>query len=395
MKAVVYRKPYELSLETVPDPGLKDPREVIVRVTSTAICGSDLHVMHGLVPGMDDGFVLGHEFMGIVEEVGRDVRRWKKGDRILVPFPVACGECDMCRAGLWSHCVRSNPHGESGAIFGYGHAYGGIAGGQAEYVRVPYADVSPIAIPDELRDEQVLFLTDILPTAYWIVDAAGVKPGDTVAVFGCGPVGLLAQRCARFKGAERIIAVDQVPYRLRFAREHNPGVEVIDFREQDPGEAIQEMTGGRGCDVVIDAVGFEAEPTGLTISALVAMTRLGLPQLPGTRPQDQPPVASASAVKWEAEAVRHGGTIGLAGVYGGKSNGFPIGDLFAKGVTVKMGQALVQNYLCELLDHIREGRLKADDIITHEISLDEAMDGYRKFGRREDDCVKVVMHPAH
>jgi S-(hydroxymethyl)glutathione dehydrogenase/alcohol dehydrogenase len=393
MKAVVYKKPYELSLDKVPDPEITDPREIIVKVTSTAICGSDLHLYHGLVPHIPTDYVIGHEFMGIVEEAGKDVKKWRKGDRILVPFPISCGECEMCRARLWSHCIRSNTHGESGAIYGYGESYGGFAGGQAEYVRVPYADVNPIKVPEDLKDEQVLFLTDILPTAYWIVDVCGIKPGDTVAVFGCGPVGLLAQRCALFKGAKRVIAVDHVPYRLNFAREHNPGVETINFNETDPGEAIQEMTGGRGVDVVIDAVGFEAEPTNMAVSALAGMTRLGIPPLPGFRPEDQPALASVSAINWEVEAVRHGGTLGLAGVYGAKANGFPIGDIFAKGVTIKCGQALVQNYLDELLGYIREGRLRADDIITHNISLDDALDGYFKFSRKEDNCVKVVMHP--
>lgn len=393
MKAVVYHKPYELSLDEVPAPAIKDPTDVVVRVTSTAICGSDLHIYHGLYPHVPDGTVLGHEFMGVVEEVGPDVKRWHKGDRMLVPFPIACGECEMCRAGLWSHCTKTNKSGQTAAFFGHGETFGGVQGGQAEYVRVPFADVSPIAIPGELRDEQVLFLTDILSTAYWITDVCGIKKGDTVAVFGCGPVGLLTQRCASFRGADRVIAVDQVPYRLEFARQHNP-VETINFREQDPGEAILDLTGGQGADIVIDAVGFEAEPTGFTISTLVKMNRLGFPQLPGLRPEDQPPVASVSAINQEVEAVRHGGTLGLAGVYGARMNGFPIGDVFNKGLTVKTGQALVQNYLAELLDHIKSDRLRADDIITHQLSLDEAMEGYERFSRREDDCVKVVMHPG-
>lgn len=393
MKAVVYHKPYQLSLQNVPDPIIMDPREVIVRVTSTCICGSDLHIYHGLYPRTREGTIIGHEFMGIIEEVGKEVKRWRKGDRILVPFPIACGECDMCRAGLWSHCIRSNIHGEVGAAFGHGDFYGGFAGGQAEYVRIPYADVSSLSVPDGLRDEDVLFLTDILPTAYWINDVSGVKPGDTVAVFGCGPVGILAQRCAIFKGAKRVIAVDRIPYRLDFAREHNPGVETINFTQQDPGEAIQEMTQGRGVDVVLDAVGLEAEPTKLAVAAIVKMKQWGIPSPPGLRPEDQPAVASVSAINWEIEAVRHGGTIGLAGAYGAQMNGFPIGDIFAKGVTIKCGQAPVQNYTQELLGYIREGKLRADDIITHNISLDDALTGYQKFARREDNCMKVVMHP--
>lgn len=243
-----------------------------------------------------------------------------------------------------------------------------------------------------LADEQALFLTDILPTAYWIVDVCGVKPGDTVAVFGCGPVEILAQRCALFKGAERVIAVDHVPYRLELAKKLNPGVVTINFKEQDPGETIQDITGW-GADVVIDAVGLEAEPTHGMIAAVAGMTRLGLPQLPGLRPQDQPALASVPAINMEVEAARHGGVLGLAGVYGAKANGFPIGDIFAKGLTVKAGQCPVQNYTEELLRYIQDGRLRADDIITHRLSLDDALDGYAKFSRKENNCLKVVMKP--
>lgn len=393
MKAVIYQKPYDLTVGDVPDPIIEDPREMIVRVTSTCICGSDLHIFHGLYPHTPNGTVIGHEFVGIVEEVGRDVRKWKKGDRVLVPFPISCGECDMCRAGLWTHCIRSNIHGEIGAAFGHGESYGGFPGGQAEYVRVPYADISPLRVPDEVSDEQAVLLTDILPTAYWIVDVCGVKPGDSVAVFGCGPVGLLAQRCALFRGAKRVIAVDQIPYRLEFAQRHNPGVETINFRQQDPGEAIQEMTQGRGVDVVIDAVGLEAEPTSWAVAATVYAKRLGIPPLPGLRPEDQPAVASVSAINWEIEAIRHGGTLGLAGAYGAQANSFPVGDIFTKGITIKCGQALVQNYLHELMGYVQQGKLRVDDLITHRIPLKDALEGYQKFARREDNCIKVIMHP--
>lgn len=395
MKAVVYHKPYELAVENVPDPVIMTPDEVILRVTSTAICGSDLHLFHGLVQHTPEGQVLGHEFMGIVEEVGKGVTKWKKGDRILVPFPIACGVCPMCRAGQWSACLNSNVHGEMGAIFGYGESYGGIPGGQAEYVRVPYADVSPVGIPEDLSDKQVLFLSDVLPTAYWIIDVSGVKPGDSVAVFGCGPIGQMAIRCAIFKGAKRVIAVDQIPYRLEMAQKLHPGVEVINFTKLDPGEKIKELTGNIGADVVIDAVGFESEPTGPVVAALAGMKQIGIPPLPGTRPEDEPPAASISAINWAVKAVRQGGTIGIAGVYGGRANNFPIGDIFAKGITIKTGQALVQNYLGELLGYIKDGRLRADDMITHEIALNNAIEGYEKFGRRLDNCLKVVMHPTH
>lgn len=395
MKAVVYHKPYQLGLENVPDPEIKDSREVLLRVTSTAICGSDLHIYHGLQPMLHDGVVLGHEFMGIVEEVGKGVTRWKKGDRVLVPFPIACGECIMCQSKLWSHCEQSNQNGESAAIFGHGAAYGSFQGGQAEYVRVPYADISPVAVPESLTDEQVLFVTDILPTAYWITDVTGVKPGDSVAVFGCGPVGILVQRCAILKGARRVYAVDQLPYRLAYAEKLNPGVEAINFRDHDdPGEKLRELTGGRGVDVAIDAVGFESEPTDPVMSVMAGMKRIGIPPLPGTRPEDQPAVASVSAINWEVKALRHGGSLGLAGVYGAKADGFPIGDIFAKGIVIHCGQALVQNYTAQLIDLILQGKLRADDIITHRLSLDDAMSGYEKFARRTDECLKVVMHPS-
>jgi S-(hydroxymethyl)glutathione dehydrogenase/alcohol dehydrogenase len=394
LKAVVYQRPYQVAVEDVQDPEIKDPREMIIRVTSTAICGTDLHIYHGLMPQLEDGVVIGHEFMGIVEQVGKNVTKWKKGDRVIVPSSISCGECDMCRAGLGAHCVRSNSHGEVGAIYGHGRALGGFQGGQAEYVCVPYADVNPIAVPDNLKDEQVLFLTDILPTAYWITDVCGVKPGDTVAVFGCGPVGLLSQRCAFFKGAERVFAVDHIDYRLEFAKRINPGVEAINFKAGDPAEKILEMTNGRGADVVVDAIGFEAEPTKFYVSVVAKMQQLGMPQIPGLRPEDQPPLASVSAINWAVEAVRHGGTIGLAGFYGAKINGFPIGDIFAKGATIKTGPVLIHNYIDELLNHISEGRLHADDIITHRMPLTDAVKGYELFSRKEDNCVKVVLYPT-
>lgn len=393
MKAVVYHKPYQLGVEDVAAPTLQAEQEMIVKVTSTAICGSDLHLLHGLVQHVPPGQIIGHEFMGIVEEVGGAVQKWRRGDRVLVPFPIACGTCSFCHAGLWTACAHSNPHGEMGALFGYGEAYGGMAGGQAEFVRVPYADVSPIAVPDTLTDKQALFLTDILPTAYWIVDVSGVKPGDTVAVFGCGPVGQLAQRCAIFKGAKRVIAVDRIPYRLEMAQMLNPGVEAVNFAEVDPGEVIKEMTQNIGVDVVIDAVGFEAEPTAMGAALAADWKMIGLPPLPGLRPEDEPPLASVAAINWGVKALRQGGCLGLAGVYGGKANQFPIGDIFAKGIRLCGGQAPVQNYLPELLAHIEAGRLRADDLITHELSLADALQGYEKFGRRTDRCLKVVLHP--
>jgi S-(hydroxymethyl)glutathione dehydrogenase/alcohol dehydrogenase len=394
LKAIVYKRPYEIAVEEVPDPKIKDPNEIIVRVTSTAICGTDLHIFHGLLPQLKEGLILGHEFMGIVEEVGKSVTKWKKGDRVLVPAIIACGKCDMCQSGLTSHCIKSNEHGEVAAAYGHGEALGGIHGGQAEYVRVPYADVNPIEVPKQLSDEQVLFLSDILPTAYWITDVSGIKSGDSVAVFGCGPVGLLAQRCARFKGADRIFAVDHIDYRLQFAARINPGVETIHFKEEDPGEKILQLTNGRGADVVIDAIGFEAEPTKLYVAAVAQMQRMGMPQIPGLRPEDQPPFASVSAINWEVEAVRHGGTLGLAGFYGGKANGFPIGEISAIGITIKAGPAIIHSYLGELLGYIAEGRLNADDIISLRLPRQEAARAYHIFSQKEDNCVKVVLYPS-
>lgn len=313
MKALVYEGVRKVGVSNVGDPQIKKPDDIIIRVTSTAICGSDLHLIHGFVPNMPKGFILGHETMGIVEEVGRDVHKVKKGDRVIVPFPVACGHCWYCEHDLWSQCDNSNTNGEVGGLFGYSKTYGGYDGGQAEYLRVPYANVGPTVVPEDLKDEQVLFLTDILPTSYWGVDMAGVKSGDTVVVLGCGPVGLLVQKWAAFRGAKRIIAVDYIGYRLEHARKYN-GVEVINFEDHDnTGEYIKEITHG-GADAVIDCVGMDGKMT--TIELIESMLKLQ--------------GGSKSAIEIATQAVRKGGTVVLVGVYGARYNMFPLGDFFCK-----------------------------------------------------------------
>jgi S-(hydroxymethyl)glutathione dehydrogenase/alcohol dehydrogenase len=385
VKAVVFHKPKDVRVDDVPDPKLEHATDAVVRVTRTAICGSDLHIYNGYLP-QKRPMTLGHEFMGIVEEVGRDVRRLKKGDRVIVPFPIACGTCFFCARGLHTHCERSNPdkYGpeggildeKGGAIFGYTDLYGGYDGGMAEAVRVPFADVGPRIVPDELTDEQVLFLTDLLPTAWTGVTWGGVKGGETVAVFGCGPVGLLSQKVARFKGAERVIGLDLVPERLAKAREV-AGSDTIDVSKEDAVERIRAMTNGRGADVVIDAVGLEAHAKPLHRVAETLHGQGG----------------NINVVKLAGSAVRRGGVVVLMGVYGTTYDNFPLGQLFDKGVIVRMGQALAHVFVDELLELVRGGKLRADDIITHRLRLDQAPAAFKAFDAKADGCVKVVMRP--
>lgn len=376
MKALVYEGVRKVGVSNVGDPQIKKPDDIIIRVTSTAICGSDLHLIHGFVPNMPKGFILGHETMGIVEEVGRDVHKVKKGDRVIVPFPVACGHCWYCEHDLWSQCDNSNTNGEVGGLFGYSKTYGGYDGGQAEYLRVPYANVGPTAVPEDLKDEQVLFLTDILPTSYWGVDMAGVKSGDTVVVLGCGPVGLLVQKWAAFRGAKRIIAVDYIGYRLEHARKYN-GVEVINFEDHDnTGEYIKEITHG-GADAVIDCVGMDGKMT--TIELIESMLKLQ--------------GGSKSAIEIATQAVRKGGTVVLVGVYGARYNMFPLGDFFARNITLKMGQCPAHSYVEPILKLIREGKFDATDIITHVLPLDKGPYAYEIFDQKKDNCIKVILKP--
>ncbi|ARU63596.1 glutathione-dependent formaldehyde dehydrogenase [Tumebacillus avium] len=378
MKAVTYQGIKDVKVTEMPDPKIIQRDDLVVRITTTGICGSDLHLIHGFVPNLHKGYIIGHEPMGIVEEVGPDVTRVKKGDRVIVPFTVACGHCFYCEHHLESQCDNANPHGETGGFLGYSETYGGYAGGQAEFLRVPYGNFMPFKVPDdcEMEDEQIVFLSDIVPTAYWGVDNAGVKPGDTVIVLGCGPVGLLAQKFAWLKGAKRVIAVDYIGYRLQHAKRVN-NVEIVDFTKHDhAGEYLKEITGG-GADVVIDCVGMDGKMT------IVEMVESAL-KLQG---------GSMGAIVIAAQCVRKGGTIQLVGVYGARYNAFPLGDLFARNITLKMGQAPVIHYIPELYRMIKENKFDPTDVITHRLPLAEAERGYEIFDEKLDGCIKVVLKP--
>ncbi|QGQ98930.1 glutathione-dependent formaldehyde dehydrogenase [Paenibacillus psychroresistens] len=380
MKALTYQGMKKVEIKEVPDPTIQKPDDVLVRITTTAICGSDLHILNGEIPNMPKDFVIGHEPMGIVEEVGPEVTRVKKGDRVIIPFNVACGQCWYCNHQLESQCDNSNEflHGDTGGFFGYSETFGGYAGGQAELMRVPYGNYLPFKVPEdaELEDEQILFLSDIMPTAFWSVDNAGVKPGDTVIVLGCGPVGLLTQKFAWQKGAKRVIAVDHVKYRLEHARVTNH-VEVFDFKETDElWKHLKEITGG-GADVVIDCVGLDSEKTLLEkVETMLKMQGGGL-----------------GAFRMAADVVRKGGTIQVTGVYGMNYNMFPFGTLFARNITIKMGQAPVVHYMPELYKQIKTGKLDPTDIITHRLSLSDAEHGYKIYNDKDESCIKVVLKP--
>lgn len=375
MKAVVYEGMKNVKVKEVADPKIEKADDIIVKVTSTAICGSDLHLFHGMIPNMPHGFVLGHETMGIVEEAGKEVSKVKKGDRVIIPFPVSCGHCWYCEHDLWSQCDNSNPNGENGGIFGYGNTLGGYDGGQAQYLRVPYANVGPSPVSEELTDEQVLFLTDILPTSYWGVENGGVKNGDTVVVLGCGPVGLLTVKWAAFQGAERIIAVDYIDYRLEQAEKF--GAEVVNFEHHDnTGEYIKEITHG-GADVVIDCVGMDGKMTTFEFLETVLKLQGG----------------SKSAIEMAAQAVRKGGTVSLVGVYGARYNNFPLGDFFSRNITLKMGQCPAHAYIDRIYKLIKAGKFDATDIITHRLSLDQGEHAYEIFDKKQDNCIKVVLKP--
>ncbi|MET4728002.1 threonine dehydrogenase-like Zn-dependent dehydrogenase [Lysobacter enzymogenes] len=387
MKALTFHGSRDVRIDNHPDPQLQADDDVLLRVTATAICGSDLHLYRGKVPGMEAGDILGHEFMGIVEETGPEVTRLKKGDRVVVPFTIACGDCFYCDRDLYAACETTNP--DRGAIlnkkdirsgagmFGYTHLYGGYPGGQAEFVRVPKAQVGPIVIPDGLADERVLFLSDILPTGYQAALNAGVGPGWTVAIFGGGPVGLMAAACARLLGAERIFMIDHHPYRLEYAKAAY-GVEPLNFDEdEDPAATIISRTANRGVDASIDAVGFEAK------GSLVETVMTNL-KLEG---------ASGKALRQAIACTRRGGTVSVPGVYSGFIHGFLFGDAFDKGLTFKMGQTHVQKYLPELLELVAMGELRPEEIITHRMPLIEAVDGYQIFDNKEQQCPKVVLIP--
>lgn len=376
MKALVYGGMKNIKIADVKDPTLEKPDDIVIKVTSTAICGSDLHVYHGLLPSMPKGAIMGHETMGIVVEAGPEVRKVKKGDRVIVPFPIACGHCWFCEHDLWSQCDNSNSHSEGGGIFGFGKNYGGYNGGQAEYLRVPFANVGPTVIPEELTDEQALFLTDVLPTAYWGVDIGGVKKDDTVVILGCGPIGLTVIKWAALVGAKRIIAVDHIRYRLLHAKRYH-GIETVNIEDyEDTGEYIYEITHG-GADVVIDCVGLDGKMT--KIEKIETLLRLQ--------------GGSKSAIEIATQAVRKGGTVVLLGVYGTRYNMFPLGDFFGKNVTLKMGLCPVHSYVDPLLKMIQKGNIDPTDIITHKLSLDDGEHAYKIFDKKEENCIKVIMKP--
>jgi threonine dehydrogenase-like Zn-dependent dehydrogenase len=389
MKATCWMGMQKVEVREVPDPRILNQGDAIVRITSTAICGSDLHLYNGFIPAMEKGDILGHEFMGEVVEVGRGVKKLRVGDRVVVPFPIACGACLACEAEAYSLCENSNPNawmaeklmGHSPAgIFGYSHLLGGFAGGQAEFARVPYADVGPLKIENGFSDEQVLFLSDIFPTGYMGAEMCDIAPGDVIAVWGCGPVGQFAIASAKLLGAERVIAIDRFPYRLDMARDKAGADEVINYEEVDSVlEVLKELTGGRGPDACIDAVGMEGHTKGLQYKYDRAKQMMRL--------ETDRPIALREAIL----AVKNGGTVSIIGAYGGFDDKIPIGALMNRSITIKTGQCHVQRYMRPLLDRIENGEIDPTFVITHRMKLEEAPRGYDLFLKKEDDCEKVVL----
>ena len=388
MRALTYHGTRDVRVETVADPIVRDPQDIVLRVTATAICGSDLHLYRGKVPGLKEGDILGHEFMGIVEETGPAVTRVGRGDRVVVPFVVACGECYFCQRRLFAACETTNDGRGAilnrkdlrpgAAMFGYTHLYGGLPGGQAEYVRVPMANTGPLPVPEALSDAQVLFLSDILPTGYQAVVNAEAGPGRTLAIFGAGPVGMMAAACARMLGVERIFMVDHHDHRLGFAKA-TWDVEPVNFaRVDDPAQYIIEQTQFRGVDATVDAVGFEAKGSRLE----TVMTAL---KVEGS---------SGSALRQAMAATRRGGIVSVPGVYAGFIHGFLFGDAFEKGLSLRTGQTHVQQHMPELLERIGRGELKPEQIISHQLPLEEAAQGYELFDGKLEDCRKVVLSPG-
>jgi len=385
MKALVFHKPKDVRVDTIEDPTIQHHEDVILKVTSTAICGSDLHIYNGMFP-QPRNMVLGHEFMGIVEEVGKGVTRVKKGDRVVVPFPIACGKCHFCSMELPTHCENSNIEnygpegallkGKGAALFGYTDLYGGYNGGQAEYVRVPFANYGPRVVPEGITDEQILFMTDIFPTGWSAIDWAEMKGGETVAVFGCGPVGIMAQKAAWLRGASRVIGIDIQDYRLEMAR-RTAKSETINASQVDPVEVIREMTGGYGADVCVDAVGMEADRSFMEKALNVVQLEKGTMKI----------------LEKCMDAVRRGGVVTVVGVYGTPYNNFPLHQWFDKGIKLIGGQAWVQRYIDHLITLLQEGKVVLDDIITHTVPLSEAARMYDIFNKKEDNCVKVVLKP--
>jgi len=388
MRALCWHGKNDVRVDTVPDPKILNDRDAILRITSTAICGSDLHIYDGFIPLMQEGDILGHEFMGEVVELGTGVTNLRVGDRVVIPFTIACGNCFFCSQDLWSLCDNSNPnaaiaeklYGYSAAgLFGYSHIYGGYAGGQAEYARVPYANTGAFKVPEDLTDEQVIFLTDIFPTGYMAAENCNIQEGDTVAIWGCGPVGLFAIKSAFLLGAERVIAIDRIPERMRLAEQ--AGAEILDYTKEDTLDTLRDKTGGRGPDSCIDAVGMEAHGASFDniYDKAKQVARLGT---------DRPHVLREAIF-----ACRKGGTVSVPGVYGGFLDKMPFGAAHAKGLTFKMGQTHVHKYVPRLMDHIAAGRIDPTFLISHRLPLAQAPQGYQIFKEKKDNCTKVVLKP--
>ncbi len=390
MKAVCWYGKHDVRVMDVPDPEILNPRDAIIKITSTAICGSDLHLYNAYIPTMEEGDILGHEFMGEVVEVGKDVKNLQKGDRVVVPFTIACGNCFFCQRDLWSACDNSNPtpevveelYGYSGSgLFGYSHMMGGFAGGQAEYVRVPFADVGPLKVPEHLEDEQVLFLSDIFPTGYMAAENCDIHAGDTVAVWGCGPVGQFAIKSAFMLGAEKVIAIDHIPARLQEAESANENLTTINFDDVEVYDKLKDLTGGRGPDSCIDAVGLESH--GTSPDAILDRVKAAI-YLATDRPH---------ALRQAIYCCRKGGTVSIPGVYGGFLDKFPFGAAFGKGLTFKMGQTNMHKYMPKLLSAIEEGKIDPTFVISHRLKLSEAPMAYDKFNTDKNVWRKIVLKP--
>ncbi len=379
MLAMNYRGPYRVRVEQKPMPRIQHPRDAIVRVTRSCICGSDLHLYHGMVPDTRVGMTFGHEFTGLVEELGSEVQNLKVGDHVLVPFNIACGQCHFCKQGLYGNCHEVNPQATAvGGIYGYSHTAGGYDGGQAQYVRVPYADFGPTLIPDWMDPDDAVLLTDVVPTGYQAAEIGGIKPGDTVVVFGAGPVGIMAARSAWLFGAARVIVIDHIDYRLDFVKSYAPA-EVFNFRELDDVVVfLKKTTDSLGADVCIDAVGGDAAGNALHT-------------LFGTKLKME--AGSAIALHWAINSVKKGGIVSIVGVYGPTGNMIPIGNVVNKGITIRANQASVKRLLPKLIDHVQAGRLKPRELITHKVPLEDIADAYHIFSAKLDDCIKPVLIP--
>ncbi|MCD9188922.1 MAG: glutathione-dependent formaldehyde dehydrogenase [Pyrinomonadaceae bacterium] len=390
MKAVCWYGKHDVRVDTVPDPSILNSRDAIIKITTTAICGSDLHLYNGYIPTMEAGDILGHEFMGEVVETGSSVTNLKKGDKVVVPFTIACGNCFYCKKDLWSACDNSNPKPEASetlygfagsGLFGYSHMMGGFAGGQAEYVRVPFADVGPIKVPNSIEDEKVVFLSDIFPTGYQAAENCNIQEGDTVAIWGAGPVGQFAIKSAFMLGAEKVVVIDHYSDRLELARAENENVETINFDDKEVYDKLLDLTGGRGPDSCIDAVGLESH--GTSVDSLLDYAKAAV-FLATDRPH---------ALRQAIYCCRKGGTVSIPGVYGGFLDKFPMGAAFGKGLTFKMGQTNMHKYLRPLLDSIEEGRIDPSFVISHRLKLSEAPTAYDQFNTQKDTWRKVVLKP--